>query len=116
MRHISRGVNNPNHLQRLFLRIVDNPVISMRLRQPKPQRQVRQVLANTTRKRILRQECAALIDRRLDAIRRIHIVGCVVSSDFDQVFDSLRCELITAHAWRFSASQARFLSSIFERT
>ena len=114
--NISGRMKNSNDLKGLPLRVVHDPIISIRLHQPEEQRQIRQVFANAAGKRGLRQKCAAFINRGLNSIRRIHAVACDISPDFEEVFGGLGCELITAHAWRFSASQARFLSSIFERT
>src|SRR5882672_3210834 len=113
---ISRRVDDPNDLQRFFLWMVRNPVIPVGLHNPEAQRQGRQVLTNTAGKWSIGQEAAGSVDRLFDAIGCIKIVGCDVAPDFKEIFYSLGRELVTAHAWRFSASQARFFSSSLERT
>jgi hypothetical protein len=109
-------VNQSNDLERLFLWIVHNPVIPIGLQHPEAQRQGRQVFSKTASEGRARQHSAGVVDGCFDAIRRIDIIGCKLFPDFEEVFDGLRRELITAHAWRFSVSQARFLSSSLVRT
>jgi len=115
-RNISRGVDNPNDLQRFFLRVVDNPIIAVGLHEPESQRQISEVFSKTASEGSIGQQSAGIIDRCFDAIRCFNIIAGDVGPDFEEVFDRLRCELVTTHAWRFLASQERFLSSKVERT
>jgi hypothetical protein len=115
-RYIPGGVNNSNDLERFDFRAVYDPIILIGLHKPEAQRQISQVFSKTAGERSLRQEKARIVDRGFDMIRCIHIVIRNIGPNFEEIFDGLRRELVTAPAWRFSASQARFLSSSLERT
>ena len=111
---ISHCMNDVNHLQRFYLWIIYDPVISIGLHKPEAQRPGRQVFANMARERSIRQEATSSLDRLFNAIGCFQIVACHVAPDFKEVVYSLGRELVTAHAWRFSASQVRFLSVSLE--
>src|SRR5579863_1788491 len=109
-------MDDPNDAQGHCFWIVHNPVTPIWFHKPEAQRQRRQVLANTSGARRFHQEGARSVDRIFDSVGCVRIVACYVAPDFKQILYRLRSELITAHAWRLSESQARFLSSSLERT
>src|SRR6266704_2523081 len=99
-----------------FVSGLSNPIIPVGLHKPEAQRQGSQVFTNTAGERSIRQEATSDVDRLFNAIGCFQIVACDVAPDFEKIVYSLRGELVTAHAWRFSDGQARFLSSSLERT
>jgi len=97
-RNISRGMKDPNDLQWLGLRVVDNPTIPKGLHQPETHWQGGQILSNASCKWRLSQEGTARINSLFDAVRRFKIISCYVAPDIKEVVDGLRGEPILAHA------------------